>query len=216
MTGVRPLHALRAAAWALALWPALELAWRLTHAGLGPNPVEFLERYSGLWSLRLLLLALAMTPLRELTGRAEFVQIRRLLGLWAYAWICVHFAIFLTFDLEWSPARLAEEVIERTYITLGFAAWLLLLPLAITSTQGWQRRLKRRWKQLHRLVYPAVVLGGLHFLWLVKSDHREPLLYLGIAAALLLWRLPWAAWRPSRPSGSGPDAAAPRWRRRDA
>ncbi|MGQ0621750.1 MAG: sulfite oxidase heme-binding subunit YedZ [Panacagrimonas sp.] len=187
----RRLTWFRVAAWSLGLWPAVELAWRFTHAQLTANPVEFLEHYTGLWGLRLLLVTLAMTPLRQLTSRGEFVQVRRLLGLWAYAWVCVHFAIYLTFDLEWAPSKLAEEIIERTYITIGFAAWLLLLPLAITSTQGWQRRLKRRWKQLHRLVYPAVLLGGVHFFWLVKSDVREPLVYLGIAAALLLMRVPW-------------------------
>lgn len=198
------LIALRLAVWSLALWPAAELAWRLTHAGLGPNPVEFLERYTGLWSLRLLLLTLAMTPLREAFGRIEFVQVRRLLGLWTYAWVCVHFAIYLTFDLEWSPAKLAEEVIERTYITMGFAAWLLMLPLAITSTKAWQRRLKRRWKQIHRAIYPAVLLGAIHFLWLVKSDHREPLVYLGIALVLLALRLPLKRWfRRPRLAGSG-------------
>lgn len=190
----RALLALRIAAWSLALWPAAELAWRMTHALLGPNPVEFLERYTGLWSLRLLLVALALTPLRRITGRVEFVQVRRLMGLWAFAWICVHFVVFLTFDLEWSPTRLLEEVMERTFITLGFAAWLLLVPLAITSTRGWQRRLGRRWKQLHRLVWPAVWLGGLHFLWLVKSDHREPLLYLALTAIMLLLRARWP-WR---------------------
>lgn len=194
----RALVALRIAAWSLALWPAAELAWRLTHAGLGANPVEFLERYTGLWSLRLLLLTLAMTPLREFSGRAEFVQVRRLVGLWCYAWVCVHFAIYLTFDLEWSPGKLIEEVVERTYITIGFSAWLLLLPLAFTSTLAWQRRLKRRWKQMHRLIYPAVLLGCIHFLWLVKSDHREPLIYLAIAALLLSLRLPWKRWlRPA-------------------
>lgn len=186
-----PLLATRALAWALGLWPAAELAWRIAYAQLGPNPVEFIEHHSGLWALRLLLLSLAMTPLRRLSGRVEFVQVRRLLGLWAYAWVCVHFAAYLTFDLEGSPAKLAEDLVERTYITLGFAGWLFLLPLAITSTQGWQRRLRRRWKLLHRLVYPAALLGALHFVWLVKSDYREPLLYLGIAVLLLLLRAPW-------------------------
>jgi sulfoxide reductase heme-binding subunit YedZ len=205
----RALLGLRIAAWSLALWPAAELAWRITHALLGPNPVEFLERYTGLWSLRLLLVALALTPLRRLSGRVEFVQVRRLLGLWSFAWICVHFAVFLTFDLEWSPAKLAEEVVKRTYITLGFSGWLLLVPLAITSTGGWQRRLGRRWKSLHRLVWPAVCLGGLHFLWLVKSDHREPLLYLAITAALLLARASWPrrrrpAAQATRLEGRGP------------
>jgi sulfoxide reductase heme-binding subunit YedZ len=186
---MRPLTGFRLLAWSLALVPAGILAWRVVHADLTANPVEFLERFTGLWSLRLLLITLAMTPLRDLTGRIEFVQVRRLLGLWSFTWITAHFAIFLTFDLEWSPSQLATEIVKRTYITLGFAAWLLLVPLAITSTPGWQRRLKRRWKTLHRLIYAASVLGALHFLWLVKSDHREPGLYLAIAAVLLGARL---------------------------
>lgn len=186
---MRPLTAFRGLAWACALVPAAILAWRIVHADLTANPVEFLERFTGLWSLRLLLATLALTPLRTITGRIEFVQVRRLLGLWSFAWITAHFAIFLTFDLEWSPSGLAEEIVKRTYITLGFTAWVMLVPLAVTSTQGWQRRLKRRWKTLHRLIYAASVLAALHFLWLVKSDIREPALYLVIAAVLLAARL---------------------------
>lgn len=187
-------------AWSLGLWPALELLWRLVYTRLGANPVEFVEHHSGIWALRLLLLSLALSPLRRFSGWTEFIQVRRLIGLWAYAWICLHFATYLVFDLQGSPSQLAEDLIERTYITLGFAAWLLLLPLAVTSTQAWQRRLKRRWLQLHRLIYVAALLGGAHFLWLVKSDLREPLVYLAILALLLLLRLPRAMWTRLVPS----------------
>ncbi|WP_428311020.1 sulfite oxidase heme-binding subunit YedZ [Hydrocarboniphaga sp.] len=186
---LKPLTAWRAAAWALGLYPAVMLAWAFTNAGLGANPVEFLEHNTGLWALRILLVCLAMTPLRRFTKRSEAIQVRRLLGLWAYFWVTVHFAIYLTFDLEWSLRELGADLIKRTYITLGFVAWLLLLPLAVTSTRGWQRRLKRRWGQLHKLIYPAALLGGVHFFWLVKSDVREPLLYIGIWAALMLLRI---------------------------
>ncbi|HSW14904.1 MAG TPA: protein-methionine-sulfoxide reductase heme-binding subunit MsrQ, partial [Solimonas sp.] len=185
----KPLHTWRLAGWALGLTPAAWLGWCILKARLGPNPVEFLEHETGLWALRILLATLAMTPLRRLTGRSEPIQIRRLLGLWAYFWITTHFSIYLTFDLEWSAAQLAKDLVKRTYITLGFSAWLLLLPLALTSTRGWQRRLKRRWLLLHRLVYPAAILGCLHFLWLVKSDIREPALYLGILGLLFALRL---------------------------
>ena len=174
------LPAWRLAVWLLAGGPLLWLAWRVVDGGLGPNPVEFLEHYSGDWALRLLLATLALTPLRRWSGRAELLRVRRLLGLWAFAWVCLHFSIYLTFDLEWSARLLAEDLVERTYITLGFAAWLLLVPLAVTSTRGWQRRLGARWRSLHRLVYPAALLGTLHFLWLVKADVREPLVYLGV------------------------------------
>ncbi len=180
----------RLAAWALAGLPLLRLGWLTWQNQLGANPVEFLEHYSGDWGLRLLLLTLAMTPLRRLTGRAEAIRIRRLLGLWAYLWICLHFALYLSFDLEWSLPQLADDLLERSYITIGFAAWLLLLPLALTSTRGWQRRLKRHWARLHKLIYPAALLGVLHYLWLVKADLREPLLYLAILLVLLGLRLP--------------------------
>ena len=185
----RPLTAWRLAAWSLGLLPAALLAQAILSADLGPNPVETLEHETGLWSLRILLACLTMTPLRRLIGRPEPLQIRRLLGLWAYFWVCAHFAVYLTFDLEWSPAKLGEDLIKRTYIALGFAAWLLLLPLALTSTRGWQRRLQRRWLLIHKLIYPAALLAGVHFFWLVKSDIREPLLYLGIYAALMAARL---------------------------
>lgn len=189
------LVAWRLAVWLLAGGPLLWLAWLVAGGRLGPNPVEFLEHYSGDWALRLLLATLALTPLRRWSGRAEVLRVRRLLGLWAFVWICLHFATYLTFDLEWSAALLAEDLVERTYISLGFAAWLLLVPLALTSTRGWQRRLGRRWRSLHRLVYPAALLGALHFLWLVKADVREPLVYLSLLAVLLAARLPRRARR---------------------
>ncbi|HEY9544596.1 MAG TPA: protein-methionine-sulfoxide reductase heme-binding subunit MsrQ [Solimonas sp.] len=187
----RPLLAARVAAWSLGGIPLLHLAYLVWQGHLGANPVEFLEHYCGDWALRLLLATLAMTPLRRLTSRSEPIRVRRLLGLWAFFWVCLHFAIYLTFDLEWSAVELAKDLIKRTYITLGFAAWLMLLPLALTSTRGWQRRLRRRWAQLHKLIYPAAVLGVLHYIWLVKADLREPLMYLAILLLLLGMRVPW-------------------------
>lgn len=187
----RPLLAARIAAWSLGGLPLLRLAYLVWQGHLGANPVEFLEHYCGDWSLRILLATLAMTPLRRLTSRSEPIRVRRLLGLWAYFWICLHFTIYLTFDLEWSPVALADDLVKRTYITLGFAAWLLLLPLALTSTKGWQQRLKRRWAQIHKLIYPAAALGVLHYIWLVKADLREPLMYLTILLVLLGMRLSW-------------------------
>lgn len=189
--GARPLFIARIAAWSLGGIPLLRLAYLVWQGHLGANPVEFLEHYCGDWALRLLLATLAMTPLRKLTGHSEAIRVRRLLGLWAFFWVCTHFAIYLTFDLEWSALELAKDLVKRTYITLGFAAWLLLLPLALTSTQGWQRRLRRRWAQLHKLIYPAAALGVLHYIWLVKADLREPLMYLAILLVLLGMRIPW-------------------------
>jgi sulfoxide reductase heme-binding subunit YedZ len=189
----------RAAAWALGIIPLLLGVKLILQSRLGANPVEFLEHYTGDWTLRLLLTTLGMTPLRTLTRLTEPIRVRRILGLWTFAFLCLHFSMYLVFDLSFSMTQLAEDLVKRTYITLGFTAWLLLLPLAITSTAGWQRRLKRRWITLHRFIYPAATLGAIHYLWLVKADKREPLIYLSILLALLAFRLPWArimsGWR---------------------
>jgi sulfoxide reductase heme-binding subunit YedZ len=193
------LWAWRAAAWALGVAPLLYGVKLILQSRLGANPVEFLEHYTGDWTLRLLLTTLGMTPLRTLTRLTEPIRVRRILGLWTFAFLCLHFSMYLVFDLSFSMTQLAEDLVKRTYITLGFTAWLLLLPLAITSTAGWQRRLKRRWITLHRLIYPAAILGAIHYLWLVKADKREPLIYLSILLALLAFRLPWvrimSGWR---------------------
>ena len=141
------------------------------------------------WALRLLLLTLAVTPLRQLTGEPRLLRFRRLLGLWVFAYASLHFAAYLVLDLRGWWAQVWDEIVQRPYITVGFAAWLLLLPLAVTSTRGWMRRLGRNWGRLHRLVYAVAVLAVLHFWWVVKSDIREPLLYAAILAVLLGWRL---------------------------
>jgi sulfoxide reductase heme-binding subunit YedZ len=180
----------RVGVWSLAVLPLLMgIKWIIT-SRLGPNPVEFLEHYTGDWTLRLLLVTLSATPLRMMTGLTDLIRMRRTLGLWTYAYLCLHFSIYLTFDLEFSASQLGADLIKRTYVTLGFSAWLMLLPLAITSTNGWQRRLKRRWKTLHKLIYPAAILGAIHYLWLVKADTRTPLIYFGVLLALLAFRLP--------------------------
>lgn len=186
------LWAFRLAAWSLGLVPlSFGVLWTF-QGRLGINPVEFLEHYTGDWTIRLLLTTLAMTPLRMLTGLTEPIRVRRTLGLWAYAFLCLHFSIYLVFDLEFSLGQLFVDLVKRTYITLGFTAWLFLLPLAITSTNGWQRRLGRDWKMLHKLVYPAAVLGAIHYIWLVKADTRKPLMYFSILLVLLAFRLPWS------------------------
>ena len=182
----------RVAAWALGIIPLLFAVKWTFQSRLGANPVEFLEHYTGDWTLRLLLATLTMTPLRMITRLSEPVRVRRILGLWAYAFLCLHFSMYLVFDLGFSVVQLGEDLVKRTYITLGFTAWLTLLPLAITSTSAWQRRLKRQWIALHQLIYPAAILGVVHYLWLVKADTREPLIYFAILLALLAFRLPWS------------------------
>lgn len=161
----------------------------LAAPSLGADPVQAITHATGDWALRFLLACLAMTPLRHVTGAAWPLRFRRLLGLYAFAYACLHLATFVVLDLGGYWAQLLDDIVKRPWITFGFAAWLLLVPLAITSTRGWMRRLGRRWGQLHRLVYAAALLGVLHFLWLVKSDLREPLVYAAILGVLLGYRL---------------------------
>lgn len=180
---------------ALALTPLAILAWQfwsVLDAGsdaLGADPVAEVEHRTGLWALRLLMATLALTPLRQLTGQAILIRFRRMLGLYAFFYACLHLASYLVLDLQGYWTQIFEEIAKRPYITVGFTAWLLLVPLAVTSTQGWIRRLGRRWGQLHKAVYAVGVLAVLHFWWLVKSDIREPLLYATLLALLLGWRL---------------------------
>lgn len=179
----------------LALTPAAILAWQireefLTGSGaLGADPVAEIEHRLGLWALRFLMITLAITPLRQITGQPALLRLRRMLGLYAFAYATLHFSAYLVLDLRGYWAQIFEEIVKRPYITVGFAAWLLLLPLAITSTQAAIRRLGRNWARLHRLVYAIAVLAVLHFWWLVKSDIREPGMYAGILAVLLGWRI---------------------------
>jgi methionine sulfoxide reductase heme-binding subunit len=187
----------------LAATPAAWLAWQISEVArtgsnaLGADPVAEIEHFLGLWALRLLMLTLAITPLRQLTGQAVLVRFRRMLGLWTFAYATLHLSAYLVLDLRGYWATIFEEIAKRPYITVGFTAWLLLLPLAITSTTGWIRRLGRNWARLHKLVYAIGVLAVLHFWWLVKSDVREPALYAGILAVLLGWRAV-NAWRTRR------------------
>ena len=186
------IAALKPLLFAACLTPLACLIWDALHDGLGTDPVAQLEHRSGDWALRLLLVTLAITPLRRLAGRAELVRFRRMLGMFAFFYACVHLAIYVFIDLGAYWSQLFADVVKRPYITVGFAAWLLLIPLAVTSTRGMMRRLGRHWQRLHRLVYLIALLAVLHFLWLVKADHREPLVYLAILALLMLARVRWA------------------------
>jgi len=171
------------AAWliaGLAGWPA---------AQLGANPIEKIQDTLGIWGLRFLLVTLAVTPLRDLSGWVRLMGFRRMLGLFAFFYISVHFLFYLLVDqgLDWR--LLLEDIAKRPYITVGFTALMLLVPLAVTSTRRAMRRMGRRWQRLHRLVYPAAILGCTHFYWQVKADSREPLVYILVLAVLLGWRL---------------------------
>lgn len=174
---------------AAALVPLVWLGLSTLRGTLGANPVETLEHQTGDWTLRLLLATLAVTPARRVLGWAWLAKYRRTLGLLAFSYCTIHLSIWALIDLWGAWDTLVEDVLERPYISAGFTGFLLLLPLAITSTRAWQRRLGRRWVVLHRLVYVAGVAGCLHFLWLVKADHREPLIYSGVLALLLAARV---------------------------
>ena len=173
----------------LCLLPLATLIYGLFADSLGANPVETLTHETGQWALRLLLVTLALTPLQQWSGVAAWVRFRRMLGLYAFFYVVCHFSIWLLFDHSLDPVAMLEDIVERPYITIGFSALVLLVPLAVTSTNGMIRRLGRRWKSLHRLVYVIVTLAILHFLWLVKADYRESGIYAIIAVILLLHRL---------------------------
>ena len=191
----------------IALIPLGGLLMGLLTGGLGANPVETITHRSGDWALRLLLATLALTPLRELTGWHRLLLFRRMLGLFAFFYACLHLMTWLVFDHALELAGMLDDVLERPYITFGMSAFCLLLPLALTSTDGWIRRLGRRWKQLHRLVYPAAIVAVLHFLWLVKADLQEPLIYAAVLSLLLSWRL--LPLRLRRKLGRRPQRPAP-------
>lgn len=187
----------------LCLAPFGLLAWRTLDDGLGPNPVEAVVHFTGSWALRLLLVTLAVTPLRRLTGLPWLLRFRRMLGLFAFFYASLHFSAYLLLDRALVWEDILKDLTERPYIVVGFAALVLLIPLAVTSTRGWVRRLGRRWQTLHRAVYAIAVLGVLHFLWLVKADILEPLIDGAVLAGLLAFRVPWGPlierWRLARP-----------------
>ena len=173
----------------LCLLPFLLLIWAAVDGQLGANPVEKLTHETGEWALRLLLLTLALSPLRRWTGEAGWIRFRRMSGLYAYFYSCCHFAIWFIADHSFDLSDMFEDVIKRPYITLGFSAFVLLLPLALTSNQLMIRYLGRKWKTLHKLVYVILLLTVLHFLWQVKADYLEPSIYAIIAVVLLLHRV---------------------------
>ncbi len=153
-------------------------------SGLGPDPNDELVRRLGEWGLRMLLLTLAVSPASRMFGKPRLVRFRRMIGLWAFAYLALHFSVYLVVLAGAELAAIAGDIVDRPYITVGFLALAMLAPLAITSTRGWQRRLGRRWRTLHRLVYPAAVAAWVHLLWLSKGDFLEPVVY-GLVLALL-------------------------------
>ena len=193
--------AARAAVFLLCLSPFLLLVSDAARGDLTANPIEDLTLRTGWWAITLLMATLAITPLRRLTGWNGLIQYRRMVGLFAFFYASLHVAVYFGLDQLLSFDYIVEDILDRPYITVGFTAWLLLVPLAITSTRGWIRRLGKRWQKLHRLVYVSAALAVLHFLWLVKADTREPLIYAAVLGVLLALRLPFVSDRIRRLHG---------------
>lgn len=169
---------------------------------LGANPIETINRYLGDWALRLLLITLAITPLRLLTGWHEFARLRRMFGLYAFFYATLHVASYTVLDQQFNWDEILKDIIKRPFITVGFVSFVLLIPLAVTSTNAMVRRLGgRRWRNLHRLVYIIGAGAVLHFFWMVKSDIREPLIYATVLALLLGYRV-WNARRRQLVAGA--------------
>lgn len=175
-----------------ALLPAASLAYRLFYGDLGPNPAETLQLDTGIWALRLLVITLAVTPVRRLTGWNRVIQFRRLLGLLAFFYAVLHVTSYIVLDRYFDLAGVWEDVVRRPYITAGMVAFLAMIPLAVTSTRGWIRRLGRRWQLLHRLVYVSAIAAAIHYLWKVKVILGSPVYYAALVVALLLFRVAWS------------------------
>lgn len=173
----------------LCLIPFMYLLVGIYTENLGANPIEYLAHRTGDWSLRFMLIALAVTPLRRITGWTYPLKLRRMLGLFAFFYVTIHLFVYAVLDLGLDWSFLAEDILERPYITIGFTAWVLLIPLAVTSNRAMMRLLGKRWKQLHKLVYLIGLLGVIHYWWLVKKDLQEPLIYAAILLLLMLMRI---------------------------
>lgn len=174
----------------ICLVPLGVLIWDAFTGNLGSNPTQFLEHATGDWTLRFVAFTLCITPLRKLLKQPNLIRFRRMLGLFAFFYGCCHFAVYLTFDQIFDLHGIWADIAKRRYITVGFTGFLLMIPLAITSTAGWIRRMGgRRWALLHRAIYLTAVAGVIHFWWLVKSDIHVPLEYAVVFAALLGWRV---------------------------
>jgi sulfoxide reductase heme-binding subunit YedZ len=176
---------------AVCLIPFFVLIFNAASGNLGSNPIEKVRLFTGDWTLYFLLITLAVTPLRKISGWNELIRYRRMLGLYAFFYASLHFLSYLVLDQFFDWEEIWRDVLKRPYITIGTAAFVLLIPLAVTSTNNMMKRLGKNWKRLHSLIYLVTTLGVLHFLWLVKADVREPVLMGVILIGLLVLRLPW-------------------------
>lgn len=190
-----------------ALLPLALLALDALRGDLTANPIEYITHRTGLWTLILLLVTLSITPLRRITGVQWLIQYRRMIGLFAFFYGCLHLTTYVWLDQFFDVHSMLKDVYKRPFITAGFTAFVLMVPLALTSTRGWIRRLGKRWQMLHRLIYFSAAAGVIHFIWLVKKDLREPLIYamiLGVLMAARLWF--WTEKRRALAPASNPAA----------
>jgi methionine sulfoxide reductase heme-binding subunit len=208
----------RVIVFALGLVPLSFLAWplyQLFTTGYSPdltaNPIEYITHYTGDWTIRFLLITLCITPLRKLLNQPKLVRYRRMLGLFAFFYVCLHFLTWLVLDKFFNLHEMWADILKRRYITVGMLGFLMLLPLAITSTAGWVRRLGfAKWQRLHRLIYFAGLAGVIHYYWLVKSDVRLPLMYGAMLAVLMLYRfVQWTKAAPKRAAAGQRAATTP-------
>lgn len=177
------------------LFPLMRLLWLGFHDDLTANPIEFIEKSTGYWALFMLLMTLSLSPIRLLTGRTWPVQYRRMLGLFMFFYACLHLTAYIWLDYSFDWAEIIKDITKHPYVLVGAAAFLLTIPLAMTSNNFMIRKLGKGWKQLHSLVYLIAILGVVHFLWLVKKDLREPILYAAILLLLLSIRLYWKLFK---------------------
>jgi sulfoxide reductase heme-binding subunit YedZ len=174
----------------LCLVPLTHLVWMAFHQELGANPIQYIEHSTGTWALAGLCVTLAVTPLRKILNQNWLIRFRRMFGLFAFFYACLHLTTFIWLDEQFDYHAMIADIYKRPFITAGFTAFVLLVPLALTSTSGMIRRLGgRRWNMLHRLIYISIVAGVIHYYWLVKSDETVPLRFAGVAAVLLGYRI---------------------------
>ena len=188
---MKPFDILRWTIFAAALVPAVALVYWVFTGDTGPNPIDFITDTTGTTAITFLILSLTITPLRRVTARNELIRLRRMLGLFAFFYACLHMLTWSVLDWFFDFASMADDIVKRPFITLGMTTFVLLTPLAITSTAGWIRRLGRRWQQLHRLVYIAGVTAVIHFWWVVKADFRQPRLWALALCVLFGFRAWW-------------------------
>jgi sulfoxide reductase heme-binding subunit YedZ len=191
------------------LVPLALLVWRGWNNDLSADPIAYITHRTGDWTLRFLVITLAITPLRKILHLPQLIRFRRMMGLFAFFYVCLHFTTWIWLDKSFVWSEMWKDVLKRRFITVGFTGFVLLIPLAVTSTAGWIRRMGgKRWQMLHRLVYASAVLGVIHYYWLVKSDVRKPLLYGALVGILLAWRL--GSWLIGRRGKGKVTAAGPK------